>query len=114
MFPYLFSEGYVNGRIGLARLLQVVSEAAAKRYGLWDRKGSITPGKDADLVIVDPDGEWTIQGEAFYSKGKVTPFEGVTLRGRVIKTILRGQVIFSADEGITVDGGYGDMLRAHK
>ena len=114
VFPYLFSEGYASGRIGLARLLQVVSEAAAKRYGLWDRKGSIAPGKDADLVLVDPESEWTIRGETFYSKGKVTPFEGLTLRGRVVKTILRGQVIFSADEGISVDGGYGEMLRAHK
>jgi dihydroorotase-like cyclic amidohydrolase len=111
MFPYLFSEGYATGRLSLTRLLETTSGAAAKRYGLHARKGAIRVGLDGDFVLVDPAGEWTIKGEEFLSKGKVTPFEGMRLTGRVQKTIVRGRVTYDADTGITVDGGWGTFLR---
>ena len=110
-FPYLFSEGYVKGRLSLKRLLEVGAENAARRYGLSDRKGAIAVGKDADLVLIDPRQTWTVRGAEFYSKGKITPFEGITLQGRVVKTLLRGKVIYDADEGILAPPGYGQMLR---
>jgi dihydroorotase-like cyclic amidohydrolase len=110
LLPYVFSEGYVKGRLSLKRLLQVVCENAAKRYGIYDRKGSIAVGKDADFALVDPQGEWVVEGAKFLSKGKITPFEGVTLKGRIVKTVLRGQVIYDADAGITAPAGYGRWL----
>jgi dihydroorotase-like cyclic amidohydrolase len=67
-------------------------------------------GKDGDLVLVDPDARWTVRGERFLSKGHLTPFEGVELRGRVEKTILRGTVVYDAAQGITVNPGYGMVL----
>ncbi|HUT19689.1 MAG TPA: dihydroorotase [Anaerolineae bacterium] len=112
LLPYMLSEGYLKGRIGLSRFLEVVSEAAARRYGLADRKGAIAPGKDADLVLVDPEDTWTVRGAAFYSKGKVTPFEGRELRGRVLKTLVRGTVVYDADQGVVASGGHGQLLRA--
>ena len=45
------------------------------------------------------------------TRGKVTPFEGMTLRGHVTKTILRGKVIYDARDGIVAPPGYGHMLR---
>jgi allantoinase len=111
MLPYLFSEGYAKERLSLKRLLQVVAENAAKRYGLFDRKGSIAVGKDADLALIDPRQTWTVRGAEFYSKGKITPFEGMTLQGRIVKTLLRGAVIYDANEGILAPPGYGQMLR---
>jgi allantoinase len=109
--PYLFSEGYLKGRLSLHRLLEVVAENAARRYGLFDRKGSVAVGKDADLVLVDPQKSWTVRGAEFYSRGKITPFEGMTFQGRVVKTLLRGKVIYDADRGILAPAGYGQMLR---
>jgi dihydroorotase-like cyclic amidohydrolase len=44
----MFSEGYVKKRISLRRFVEAVSENAAKKYGLFHRKGSIEPGKDKD------------------------------------------------------------------
>jgi dihydroorotase-like cyclic amidohydrolase len=113
MLPYLFSQGYLAGRLSLARLVEVTSAATAKRYHLADRKGAIAVGKDADLVLIDPEGSWTVRGAAFASKGKVTPFEGMTLRGRVVKTIVRGRVVYDAEHGISEDAvGHGRVLRA--
>jgi dihydroorotase-like cyclic amidohydrolase len=111
LLPYVFSEGFVKGRLSLKRFLQVVCENAAKRYGIYDRKGSIAIGKDADFALVDPQGEWGVEGDKFLSKGKITPFEGMTFRGRVVNTVLRGQVIYDADKGITASAGYGRWLR---
>ncbi len=114
LLPYMFSEGYGKDRLTLHRLLEVTSENAAKRYGLFDRKGSIEEGKDADLVLIDPAAVWTVEGRRFLSKGKVTPFEGVQFKGRVSKTILRGRVIYDAAKGVMVQRGYGRFLRPGK
>jgi dihydroorotase-like cyclic amidohydrolase len=111
LLPYVFSEGYVRGQLSLKRLLEVVSEKAAERYGVDDRKGSIEVGKDADLVLIDPEREWVVRGKAFLSKGKITPFEGMTLKGQVEKTLVRGRVVYDSREGIVAPAGCGRWLR---
>lgn len=111
LFPYLFSEGYSRGRLSLSRLVRITSGAAAKRYGLDRRKGAIRIGMDGDVVLVDPAGEWTVRGEEFLSKGKVTPFEGMSLTGVVRKTIVRGQLVYDRDHGIVTRPGTGHFLR---
>ena len=67
LLPYMFSEGYIKGRISLERLLKVTSENAARRYGLFHRKGSIERGKDADFVLIDPEQNWIVRGKDFFS-----------------------------------------------
>jgi allantoinase len=114
LLPFVFSEGYGKERLTLKRFLEVISENAARRYGLFDRKGSIEPGKDADLVLIDPSKNWQVEGGKFLSKGKITPFEGRTFKGRVAKTILRGRVIYDCERGILVEGGYGRYLRRER
>ncbi len=111
LLPYMFSEGYMKGRITLQKLLDVTSRNAAKRYGLFKRKGSIERGKDADLAFVDTGKNWIVRGEDFYSKGHITPFEGMVFEGRIVKTILRGKVIYSMEKGIVVQGGNGRLLK---
>jgi allantoinase len=110
LLPYLFSEGYVKGPLSLRRLVEVTSESAARRYGLYPQKGAIEVGTDADLVLIDPDTTWTVEGEKFLSKGHITPFEGMKLQGKVIKTIVRGRTVYEADRGIQVEEGYGRFL----
>jgi allantoinase len=111
LLPYMFSEGYAKGRIGLRRLVEVTTETAARRYGIFDRKGSVGVGKDADLVFIDPQGSWTVRGEDFLSKGKITPFEGMTFTGRVMKTMVRGTIVYDVEDGIMVGGGYGRLVK---
>ena len=111
MLPYMFSEGFMKGRISLRRLGEVTSEGAARRYGIYHRKGSIETGKDADLVLIDPNGSWVVRGKEFYSKGKVTPFEGMKFDGRIVKTILRGKIIYTSEEGVVGQAGYGELVK---
>ncbi len=111
LLPYVFSEGYMKGRLSLGRLLDVTSGNAAKFYGLSGHKGSIESGKDADFVIIDPAKNWRVMGKDFLSKGKITPFEGMEFRGRVIKTLVRGRVVYSDGDGILVQPGYGRHVR---
>jgi allantoinase len=111
LLPFLYSEGYRAGRISLRRLVEVTSQAAARRWGIDDRKGALLPGRDGDCVLLDPEDTWTVRGPEFLSKGKVTPFEGVTFKGKIKKTIVRGQVVYDDRDGIGVDPGYGELLR---
>ena len=111
LLPYMVSEGYLAGRLSLRRLVEVTAENAARRYGLFGRKGSIAVGKDGDFALVDTEDSWTVKGEEFISKGRVTPFEGARFRGRVAATVVRGRVVYTADRGITAEAGWGRLVR---
>ncbi len=110
LWPYLYSEGLVAGKITLSRFLELVSENAAKRYGFFDRKGSIESGKDADLVFLDPDSTWIVSGKDLLSKGHITPFDGMRFKGRINKTMVRGYFVYDSKDGIAVQKGFGSFL----
>jgi allantoinase len=82
--------------IGLANLVKWLSSRPARLVGLESRKGAIAAGHDADLVVFDPEAEFTVTGATLHHRHKVTPYEGQTLRGRVDKTYLRGRKVFEA------------------
>lgn len=114
ILPYTFNEGYLAGRLTLPRYLQVMSENAARRFRIFDRKGSIAVGKDADLVLLDQKESWTVRGAEFFSKGKLSPFEGWSFRGRVKRTLVRGREVYRDRDGIVTDGGWGALLTPNK
>jgi len=111
LFTYLFSEGYKKGKLTLSRLVEATSSAAARRYGLYPRKGAIAADTDADLVFVDPDRKWKVSGASFGSKGKQTPFEGQEFTGKVVKTMCRGTIVYEEGRGVVVQPGFGRFLR---
>ncbi len=61
-------DGAHAGRISYERVAEVYSEAPARLYGLWPRKGRLAPGADADLVVVDPEERWTVRDEDILSR----------------------------------------------
>ena len=72
--------------------------APARLAGLEARKGAIAPGKDADLIVWDPDAESTVDPAALYHRHPVTPYAGLRLRGRVVTTLLRGETVLREGE----------------
>jgi allantoinase len=95
----------VRGTIDFPRLAELYSEQPARIYGLAERKGRIAPGLDADLVLVDPAGERTVEPGAIRSKAGWSPYEGRVLRGRVVATYLRGEEVFADGEVVGEPGG---------
>jgi len=84
----------------LEKVLQWTAGAPARLAGLGGRKGAIVAGADADLVIWDPDAVTIVDPATLRHRHPVTPYAGWTLRGQVLTTLLRGQVIF-ADAQVT-------------
>ncbi len=80
--------------VPIERLAEWMSAAPARLAGLADRKGAIAVGRDADLVIVDPDAEFRVDASRLYHRHAVTPYDGARLHGVVQQTILRGAVIY--------------------
>jgi dihydroorotase len=82
-----------KGVMTLSELIGTCSERPARLFGLYPRKGTLLPGSDADLVIVDPDREKAVENAEQLSKAAVTPFAGHVLRGWPVLTMVRGRVV---------------------
>jgi allantoinase len=83
-----------------ADLARWMAAEPARLCGL-DTKGALRAGGDADFVLFDPDERWTVCAESLWTRHRITPYAGRTLRGRVRATYLRGQRVFTRDAGET-------------
>lgn len=98
-----------EGRITLARALQLLCEHPARIIGAYPRKGALQVGSDADLVLVDLNEEVHPSDEKTYSKVGWTPYNGWTFKGAPVLTMLRGRVIAEAGK-VVGERGYGQYL----
>lgn len=105
LLPLLYTYGVVAGRMRMEDLASVASENSARIFGLYPRKGIVAEGSDADLVIYRPDGTRTLDDESVRSAARYSPFAGMTVRGTVAATILRGRVAFDGTDVIGPEGG---------
>jgi dihydroorotase len=83
-----------EGRLGLLQLVERMTVGPARAFGL--PAGTLESGQPADLVFFDPEEEWTVEPEQFFSRGKNTPLAGMTLRGRVKATMVGGRLVHGA------------------
>ena len=83
-----------NGEVPLMRLVDALSTAPARLYGLPG--GTLAPGAAADLIVVDPDYPWVVREEDIRSRSKNTCFEGARLQGKVLQTVVAGRTVHSA------------------
>lgn len=80
-----------TGKLSMPELIKKMSLNPARIYGL--DKGTLEIGKDADLVIFDPEKRWT--PKKYYSKASNTPFTGMELYGEVATVLCDGEIVFS-------------------
>jgi dihydropyrimidinase len=85
-----YSVGVAEGRIGIERLVDVLSTTPARLFGL-PSKGAVEVGRDADLVIWDPEARRTIRQEDLHHTSDFTPYEGLEVRGAPVRVLSRGR-----------------------
>ena len=93
-----------RGELTLERMVEVTSHDTARLYGLYPRKGSVEIGADADFTIVDPDAVWTIGADRLAGSAGWTPYEGITVQGRVEMTVIRGRLVARGGRAVDADG----------
>lgn len=81
-----------TGLLGWRDVARVMSEAPARIVGLPDQGRPLEVGEPANLVVVDPDAEWTVTGADLASRSDNTPYESMTLPAAVTLTMLRGRI----------------------
>jgi|ECHnycMinimDraft_1075156.scaffolds.fasta_scaffold00049_6 dihydroorotase len=101
---YLMLTLVKKGLITMERLVKLYSENPARILGLYPRKGSISLGSDADLVLVDLNKEWIVSDEKIISKAGWSPYSGEKVFGKVIYTLLRGKIIVENEEVVAEPG----------
>lgn len=116
MANILISEGLNKGRLTLKRLVDVLSANAAVHYGLFPKKGTMSIGADADFAVVNLKKAWKIDKNSSFMKNKYTPFHGMELTGKVIKTVVRGRLVYEEKPQetkgtILVKPGYGEHVK---
>jgi len=79
------------------QIVQFTAANVADRFGLGARKGRIAPGMDADLVLVEPNARTTPAADALFYRHRHSPYLGREIRGRVMRTLLRGQTVFDGE-----------------
>jgi dihydropyrimidinase len=111
LLPVLISEGFHKRGISLARIVDAVTRAPARTFGLWPRKGAIAIGADADFSIVDLNGRHTVRAESQRSAAGYTIYEGWELAGSVEHTLVRGRFVMR-DRQLVSEGGGRYQARA--
>ena len=100
--------GPVQAGVGwVSRTWRIGSLPNPPSWPVSDRKGAIAAGRDADFVVFDPDDSTPVRGRDLEHRHPITPYDGMTLRGSVVRTILRGDTVFDSGAFTT---GSGRML----
>ncbi|KAE9630667.1 MAG: dihydropyrimidinase [Epulopiscium sp.] len=108
LYPYMLSKAN-EGKITFNTAVKLCATNPARIFGCTD-KGSITVGKDADIVIYDPDQEFTISVDNMHSDYDHTIWEGVKLHGYPVQTYVRGELVY--DHGNFVGKpGFGKFIK---
>lgn len=103
---------FVNeGKLSLEQWVDMHSRRPAQIWGTYPEKGSLQIGTDADFTIFDLDREWTLEDRhTLHSKNTVTPFEGESFTGKVTATVVRGEVVFTEEDDVVGEPGFGTMV----
>ncbi|HEV2010451.1 MAG TPA: allantoinase AllB [Candidatus Limnocylindria bacterium] len=119
LLPAVFSEalrradGALDARKVAGFVAWRLSVKPADRFGLGARKGRIRAGGDADIVLLDPDREWTLEPSAVQTRSGLTPYAGRRFTGAVVRTLVRGTTVFR-DGDFPAAAGHGRFVAAER
>jgi dihydropyrimidinase len=94
----LLHQGVVAGELTLARWVEVASTTPARMFGLYPRKGTITPGAEADIVIYNPGAVQTLSAQTHHMNVDYSAYEGLEITGKVETVLSRGRVVIDGGE----------------
>jgi allantoinase len=109
MLSLLLTEGWARRHLALETVATVTSQYVAHRFGLPETKGRLVAGADADLALVDLRASAKLQAEDLHYRHKHSPYVGLTLRGRVVRTLVRGHTVYR--EGTFASQPIGRLVR---
>ena len=113
LLPLIYNFGHVSGQLSIGQIVNLLSTGPAKAFGVYPKKGVLQEGSDADIVLFDPSEIWTISSATTHSASHYTPYEGMTVMGRVKMTYLRGRLIMGHDIYLGLEGD-GQFVKAHR
>ncbi|MCR5684809.1 MAG: dihydropyrimidinase [Lachnospiraceae bacterium] len=108
MYPYMLDAAN-RGMISFERAVELCSNNPSKLFGC-SQKGNVAVGKDADLVLYDPQKHFTITKKNMHSRTDYTIYEGKELTGYPVMTVSRGRIVYREGE-FTGEAGYGRLIR---
>jgi dihydropyrimidinase len=111
--PLVYSRGVRSGLLTPNQLVAAMSTNPAKIFGLYPDKGSLEVGSDADLIIFDPQARFEITAAGLHMGTDFSPYEGLTGRGVVETTMLRGEIIAQNGQ-YCGPAGFGRFLHRRK
>jgi len=107
--PLLLTEGHFRRGLPLEQIARCLSSAVADRFRLPAGKGTLVPGADADFSLVDLRDEFVVERDELLDRHRLSPYVGRRLRGRVVRTVLRGRTLFL--DGKIVSKPIGRLVR---
>ena len=110
MLPVLLSHGVNEDRINIEKVAELTSYNTARIFGMYPKKGTIQPGSDADLTIVDLDLEQKVTPELLQSYADYTIYDGNRLKGWPVMTIVRGRIVMEGGQVDTEALGHGEFV----
>jgi dihydropyrimidinase len=108
--PILYTYGVKRNRISMSRFVEVTSTNPAKMFGMYPRKGSLLPGSDADLVLWDPEMNYTISAKTHQSACDSNVYEGYNVEGGPSLVFVRGHKAYENGE-FHVEPGFGKFIK---
>jgi len=106
--PLMLNE--VNkGRLSINDFVRIASEAPAKIWGIYPKKGNLQTGADADFTVVDMNKKHKITASESHSKSKTSAFDGMEIQGAPVATVVRGKFVVK-DGVLTGTKGYGKLV----
>ena len=109
----LFSEGVKKGRISLSKYVALTSTNAARIFGMYPKKGTISIGADADIVIFDPNKKHILSNKTHHMNVDYSAYEGLELTGKTETVLLRGVVVIDENKCLQKPG-YGKFIKRGK